>query len=168
MAISCALWQVARETIDDIEKDPQIIEEVIAALHEYNNDLPDKAKVYLDIDKSWDGLSYLLKRSKKPSLASLFKSDGLHVSAFDLGYGPARCIYPEAVLEFKNSSLELTFEKLSAGTTLADLIAAKVYPFKESEKDQEVFLYLAEHWRALNSFLESTVINQRGLLIYLF
>lgn len=167
MGMSLVLWQMAQETLDDLDNNPSIVEDVIQELEDYNEELPEDQKVYLDIDKAWCGIDHLLKKYHPARPSGFLTVQGKDVGKIDLGYGPARYFYPSETVPIHQMLQGVSFERLRDGATVVDLVAAKVYPFYEDQSEEDVFVYLQDHWTALTQFIARTVKQNRGLMLYL-
>ena len=168
MGIRCAVWQIVQETVDDLVKDPTIGKEVLAEFEEYNKELPEEGKIFLDLDKAWDGLSHLLLNKKIGPAPLFLKEGGLELEAIDVGYGHARVFDAEETLAILQAINPVTFDKLKSGVNAKDFIGAEIYPFHEGETDTQAFSYLEKHWSPLKKFLAATVEQGRGIMVYLF
>jgi hypothetical protein len=162
------VWQVAEETVADMIQTPAEAAEIFDELCEYDRELPEDQKVCLDIDKAWDGLTYLLSRQRGGSLYSFLKSGGRAIVEVDQGFGPTRYFTPHETRELAKTALSLTFEKLRGSAKLKDLVQDKVYPFSEGEDESDAFSYLEGHWKELGEFVKEAGSLGRGLLVYLF
>ena len=168
MGMSCGIWQLADETFDDLKADASIAGEVLEELIEYDDELPEDDKIYLDLDKSWDGISFILSKKQISKHPSFLKVGGVEIKGIDHGYGPARVFNVQETRELYNAFKATNFDKARSGLTVKNFVAAETYPFNADESDQQAFEYLKPHWQALEEFLHSTASKGRCIMVYLF
>ena len=168
MGIFCAIWQLAPDTIQDLEADPSIIEDVIEELKDYNQELEESDKVYLDLDKSWSMLSFLITKKFKDSEFGFLTKSGETVGDIDLGYGPARYLSPDSVRKIVRHFGNTSIKDLWQGLALADVPEKERYPFSVDEPLEEVLENLSTHFAKLKDFLARTTKLGRGILVYMF
>ena len=168
MGMSCAIWQVAEETVDDLIADPSLGEEVLEELYAYDNELASGEKIFLDIDKAWAGINFLCAKGHLNLKDNFLLLGGSELSALDQGYGPARYFEPKEVTQLSQVLQHIKFEKLREGLQVSDLISEEVYPFRPNETDSEAFGYIEIHLNSLVQFVKKAAEGKRGLITYLF
>jgi len=166
MGIHCNLWQIVSETIDDLQTDPSLGEEILKELHEYNEELPAEDKIRLDLDKAWDAISYLLKRNNLGPFPLFLKEGGRDVKAISEGAGVAREFNSDETKQIFKAIEGKTFSALCKGVSMEDFIKAEVYPFVTYEEIEDALGYVEQHWKPLVEFLKSASFRKRGLLTY--
>jgi len=165
MAVSCAVWQIVDETVEDIKNDPSAGKEILSEMGEYNDELPEDRKILLNLEKAWDGLNHLFARKYKSELASFLTTGGTALSGLDFGYGEGRVFSPAETAELSKLLQAHSFEKLCEGVTVKELIEQEVYPFQGDETEKQAFGSLAPYWSRLKTFVAAAVECRRGILV---
>lgn len=168
MGMSCIIWQVVPETIKDMLDDPTLGDDVLTELKEYNEELPDEEKICLDLDKSWDGINFLLSKKERDPLSGFIKTGGQDIGAIDEGYGLARYFTPEETAKLNSIIKKNTFADLCRGVQASELAAADVYLFHSGSQQEQEFGFLEENWIALVKFVDAAVMRKRGIMTYIF
>jgi len=105
----------------------------------------------VDIDKSWDGIAFCLKRLVDPGVPDIFAS-GETVGHVEIGYGPAMTFDSTRVAEIATALEPLDSEQLLA--VFEPETMGKVYPKGMwSRKEDWQAEYLTEHFAVLRAFV---------------
>ena len=136
-----------RETIARLESDPDQIE---AFLHP--EDGAGEPPHYLDVDKAWHGIHFLLTGTADGGRAPLsWAVLGGEEVGDDVGYGPARILQPDQVRKIAQALLDE--ESFKARFTPEVMEAAQVYPDIIWVRDgNDALEYLVENYRGLVAF----------------
>ncbi|MFJ1705541.1 YfbM family protein [Kitasatospora sp. NPDC088346] len=107
---------------------------------------------FLSIDRAWDTLAFLLRRTG-------FPLDVVHggadlPEAEDWGYGPPRHLTPAQVRTAADAMAALSGVDLVRDVTMAELAGAGLYP-RISEEETEWLGYVVDHYRALVPFFRA-------------
>jgi len=120
--------RVSEEELEMFFEYPELLEKKI--YDENNSD----ADWYLDMDKLWEGVQYLLtgkgtaELEEPNTLTRAFFSFQLIDEEQDLGYGPAQYLTSEQVKETNSELQQLDIEALKNTTTGSDMVAKGIYP----------------------------------------
>lgn len=122
-----------------------------------------------DIDKSWDGIIYLLTGQNSSSghpLAKLFFSEQLIDKDQDLGTGPAHYLLPAQVQELHAALGGIQPGALKERFDAAAMTAAGVYPgnaWQEEGTDD----YLAEYFELVQEVLATAAARGEALITFI-
>ena len=140
-----------------------------AALPQLQFSAQERASV--DLDKSWDGLNFLLGKVR-PGRAELgfIESGGAEVGKVDAtGYGtPAKVMRPGEVLNVAKSLSELEEGAIRAAYVPDEFIVDGIYPKGLWRDDPQVVDYLGEHFNHMKRFVLLAAANQMGLLTHAY
>ncbi|MEU8913803.1 MULTISPECIES: YfbM family protein [Streptomyces] len=118
----------------------------------------------LDIDKAWDALGFLLRRTSFP--VDIVHGEEAVPDADDWGYGPPRYLTPEQVRGAAEALAGMSAESLTAGVGPADLAAAEVYPAIVWERGEPLD-YVSAHYELLRPFFRAAADDGDGMLMWL-
>ncbi|MYT16238.1 protein of unknown function (DUF1877) [Streptomyces sp. SceaMP-e96] len=118
----------------------------------------------LDIDKAWDALGFLLRRTSFP--VDIVHGEEAVPDADDWGYGPPRYLTPEQVRGAAEALAGISAESLTAGVGPADLAAAEVYPVIVWERGEPLD-YVSAHYELLRPFFRAAADAGDGMLMWL-
>ncbi|MFI9050236.1 YfbM family protein [Streptomyces sp. NPDC053427] len=124
---------------------------------------PDEA-LCLDIDKAWDALGFLLRRTDFP--VDVAQGEEAVAGAEDWGYGPPRYLTPARVRVAAEAMAELSGASLVSGVAPADLAEAEVYPALVWRRGESLD-YVSEHYERLRLFFRAAAEDGEGMLIWL-
>lgn len=156
------LLRVDDETLNNFFEDSSLLEERL-----YNDDAHNDKDI-LDLDKSWDGIVFLLTGESSLSdseneLARIFFSGNIIDGDQDLGYGPAHFHTSEEVSKIYNLISVILSETLKANYDAQKMEELEVYPSVWGESDEEVD-YLIGYFNQLKAFYEEAS-NQNMAII---
>lgn len=125
---------------------------------------------YLDLDKAWHGIHYLLNFSawegKEPFCYLVI--GGKTLGDADLGYGPARALRSGQVRRFRDVVASLGTAGLAARYDPNEMADEDIYPsIWHGDPEADALGYLKEHFERLLEFLDRCVERNQGLIIYL-
>ena len=158
-----------RITLDRLTKLQHESESIASFLFSHNDPecFPEK---YLDIDKSWHGIHFLLNGDKYDGKLPLVNAV-LGGSPLDdpdrpqLDYG-VRYLMPDEVREVAKALSQLSESELRSRFNPSLLSAAKIYP-NVWERGAEELDYLMFHYARLVKFFQDAAKNGEAMLIYL-
>jgi len=120
-------------------------------------------RLEVDLDKSWDGINFCLKRIAADRSKSLF-DDGAAIGNVEVGYGPASSFSANDVANLAAAIAPVDSERLLAA--FEPTAMRNTYPEALWERDDEdTREYLTEHFAALQSFLYATAEQGFGLIV---
>ena len=124
-----------------------------------------------DLDKSWQGIHYLLTGTSwegdKP--LNFLVAGGRSVGDIDVGYGPARVLSSAETRAAHEALAQLTEDDLRVRFNPADMMKKEIYPeiWDRSPEEDDTLGYLLEYTRTLRGFLAQAVERKQGLVVYL-
>lgn len=161
------LLRVSKTELEAYLNDSTLLEGKI-----YNNDSEDdENNTLVDIDKSWDGILFLLTgnslaNSYEHPLAKVLFSGQLIDEEQDLGYGPAHYLTPEQVVDLNNQISTLTEADLKKKYDPQKMTKQGVYPSVWQEGDDEEFGYLMDYFKMVQEVYSEAAKNGEAIITY--
>jgi hypothetical protein len=150
------------EKIDELSRDPAGLPAFLESAIEDQDEL---GADFVDIDKSWHGIHFLLTgsvRDGEPPLAwVVFPPTEL---GEDLGDGPARLLSPDQVVEVSKALTPITGDKLKKKCDFTLMNDSVIYPQGWRSGDQD---YIAENFTQLRKFYDSAAKRHMGVVHWL-
>jgi hypothetical protein len=157
------LLRVTESELEDYLKDSSLLEDKIYDDETENENL-------VDIDKSWDGIIFLLTgqslATAEHKLVRVLFSGQLIDAEQDLGYGPAHFLTPEQVAELNNEISPITSADLRQKFNPEKMTELEVYPIIWDEGD-DAFEYLAEGFLTLQNVFADATKNGQAIITFL-
>jgi hypothetical protein len=131
-----------------------------------------KSERYLDIDKSWEAMLYLLTGHTiatldelTPPLGLFFFSNQLLDEEQDMGYGPAHYLNPDQVKTVHQALSNISESDFISKYDAGQLNENNVYheSWENGEDDKE---YLTTHFQQLKKFYSSAAREQEAIITY--
>jgi len=166
MGMIANFLRIGQEELNSYLEDSSLLENRIYG--EGNEDDPN----LLDIDKSWDGIIYLLT-GKGVQEADYSDPSGLHRIIFsgqlvdadqDLGYGPAHYLTPDQVTDLNALLSKESRESLYGRYNPSGM--EQVYPDIWDEGD-EAFEYLYVHFVELQGFYSQATKENQAIITFI-
>ncbi|MBS1667629.1 MAG: YfbM family protein [Bacteroidetes bacterium] len=159
------LLRVTKAELDDYLKDSSLLESSI-----YDEETDEENPNLVDIDKSWDGIVFLLTgqgiaNAEHPLLRVLFSGQIIDEEQ-DLGYGPAHYLTPEQVAELNNQIAKITIADLKQKYDPKKMTELEVYPTIWDEGDQ-AFAYLSEYFVTVQQVYFEATKNGEAIITFL-
>lgn len=134
-------------------------------------DLLDSEEGEIDLDKAWHGIHFLLTGTGwegEGPLAFLVKG-GQEVGEEDVGYGPARAFFPDAVAAIAAAIAPLTNDELTARYDTKRMTSLEIYPGIWDREDERAsnLEYLLDYFDTLRDFVKAAAAEHQGLLVYI-
>lgn len=157
------LRQVSDQCIDHLLAYPEAVYEIIDA----ESDDPDAA--YLNLDKAWHGIHYLLTGDAWGGTfpEGFLVTGGMPIGEEDVGYGPARSFRAAEVARIATELAMVDDQTFCDRCSPDRLQAAEIYPTVGEDARVEVCTYLLTYFQQLRAFVQQAAAAQQGLLIYL-
>jgi hypothetical protein len=133
----------------------------------YPDEEPDESR-HLDIDKTWHIIHFLLTNStwegEWPLVGAVF--GGAIVSDEDVGYGPARYLTPQEVVEVTSGLSDISPDSLWSNFDSNAVREAEIYPrgWSETPEDRE---YVTRHYARLRDFFAAAAKAGEVVIEYL-
>ena len=165
------LLRISKQELENYIQTPSLFEEKLDVLYESE----DNDDAFLDIDKAWGGILYLLTgkafasgspEDKVDSLNRIFFSAQFFDEDMDVGYGPAHCLTPEQVAGIQRKIASLTEADLKAHYNPEAMCEEEeLYP--SLDWNEEDFEYLYSHFQALQSFFATAASRGEAMITFL-
>jgi hypothetical protein len=129
----------------------------------------------LNIDKAWHGLHYLLTGTAWAGFepAYYLVKGGEQVGdeqEHDVGYGPARILFPQQVAAFNEAVQLLTPDEIERRFSSEKMVELQIYPevwSREGNNAQDNIDYLNGYAQELQAFLSRAAKQQKAVICYL-
>jgi Domain of unknown function (DUF1877) len=147
------------EQIDELVRDPAVVAAFVAEAVEDQDEL---GADFLDIDKSWQGIHFLLTgtaRDGEPPLSWVMLAPTQ--IGEDVGAGPARLLMPDQVAEVSKALAAITPDKLKKRCDWQLMNDSEIYPQNWRVGDEE---YLAENFARAKKLYESAARRRMGVV----
>lgn len=157
------LLRVTKSELGDYLKDSSLLEEKIYDDETENENL-------VDIDKSWDGIIFLLTgqgfATAEHNLVRVLFSGQIIDEEQDLGYGPAHYLTPEQVIELNNEISTITIDDLKQKFNPKKMTELDVYPpiWKEGN---DAFDYVVDGFLTLQNVFADASKNREAIITFL-
>jgi len=157
------LLRVTKEELESYLDDSSLLEERI-----YNEDAAEDP-AFSDIDKSWEGILFLLTGQNLESLDHpmglvLFSGQTIDEEQ-DLGYGPGQYLTPEQVKEVNAELSKITAEEITNRFDAKRMNELGVYPEGwESEGNLE---YLLDYFKEVQATYATAAKNNEGIITFI-
>ena len=165
------LLRISKQELENYIQTPSLFEEKLDVLYESE----DNDDAFLDIDKAWGGILYLLTgkafasgtpEDEVDSLNRIFFSAQFFDEDMDVGYGPAHYLTPEQVAGINHKIASLTEADLKSHYDPEAMNKEeKLYP--SLDWDDEDFEYLYSHFQALQSFFATAASRGEAIVTFL-
>jgi len=133
----------------------------------YDNDAEDPNLT--DIDKSWEGILFLLTGQNIETLdhpmGKVLFSGQLIDAEQDLGYGPGNYLTPEQVKEVNSQLSQLSPEELRKKFDAKRMMQLEVYP--NIWEEEEVVDYLLGYYETIREVYATATKNSQAVITFL-
>ncbi len=157
------LLRVTTSELEAYLKDSSLLEDSI-----YNDE--EDAENLVDIDKSWDGIIFLLTgqslATSKHNLVRILFSGQIIDEEQDLGYGPAHYLTAELVAELNGEISAITIADLKQRFNPERMNELEVYPIIWDEED-DAFDYLADGFLTLQNVFAEATKNEEAIITFM-
>ena len=124
---------------------------------------------FTDIDKSWEGILFLLTGQNLESLDHpmgqvLFSAQTIDEDQ-DLGYGPGQYLTPEQVKELNTELSKLTVEELTNRFDPKRMNELGIYP--EGWEAEGNLKYLLEYFKEVQTVYATAAQNNEGIITFI-
>ncbi|MGJ1286129.1 YfbM family protein [Sphingobacterium spiritivorum] len=163
MSMIANLLRVTTSELEAYLKDSSLLEDSI-----YNDEAD--AENLIDIDKSWDGIIFLLTgqslATAKHNLVRILFSGQIIEEEQDLGYGPAHYLTAEQVAELNGEISTITIADLKQKFNPERMNELEIYPIIWDEGD-DAFDYLADGFLTLQNVFAEATKNKEAIITFL-
>lgn len=159
------LLRVTQAELDSYLKDSSLLEKSV-----YNDDTDEENPKLTDIDKSWDGIIFLLTGNgfaddSHPLVRVLFSGQIIDEDQ-DLGYGPAHYLTPAQVAELNTQLAAITVADLKQKYDPQKMTALEIYP-NVWDEGEEAFSYLSEYFVTVQKEYAEAAKNGEGIITFI-
>jgi hypothetical protein len=164
MGMVACFTSLSPEALQKLQAEPDLIEEYL-----YPDDGDSEPPNYIDLDKAWHGIHYLLTGQAEGGLEphSLAVFGGEEFGP-EVGYGPARFLTVEQVLSVAGVLSELSPEALGKRFNAKDMEAKDIYPDAIWVRDgQEALNYALEGYQQLQVFYRDAASRGEAVIQWL-
>ncbi len=165
MGMTVSFLRVTEKEIEAYKKNSEKFENRFFS--EERSEDPD----FLDIDKSWDGIIFLLTgqsvQNTSDELLSIIFSRNFLDKTQNFGFGPAHYLTSEEVKTINNKISSLTIEDLKLKFNPNKMMELEVYPQIWNE-GEVAFEYLSKNFIALKEFYKVAAQNNQAIVSLLF
>lgn len=150
---------VEERIIGQVQRGEVIIGEII-----YNTEIDEED--YLDIDKSWHAIHYLLCGETWSGDLPLFNVvlGGTVIDDEDVGYGPVRFLTADEVQEVYEAIKGITADDLHSKFNYKEMLEADIYPQFDRQDD---FDYIESYFTYLQDFFGRAADRGKAVLMYI-
>ena len=157
------LLRVTKSELEEYLSNSSLLEDKIYDDENENENL-------VDIDKSWDGIIFLLTgqslQTAEHNLVRVLFSGQLVDEEQDLGYGPAHYLTPEQVSDLNNEISSITIAELKGRFNPKKMNELDVYPTIWDEGD-DAFEYVADGFSTLQNTFAKATRNGEAIITFL-
>lgn len=157
------LLRVTKSELEEYLKDSSLLEDKI-----YDDET--ESENLVDIDKSWDGIIFLLTgqslATAEHNLVRVLFSGQLINEEQDLGYGPAHYLTPEQVAELNNEISTIIIADLKEKFNPEKMNKLEVYPAIWDEGD-DAFDYVADGFLTVQNVFADATKNGEAIITFL-
>ena len=158
--------RVSQEELNDFLNNSETLEHKIYTNENY------EAEWFLDLDKSWDGINYILTGEiiggleKEPNelQRALFSFQILDEEQ-DLGYGPAQYLSSSQVKETYSELEKITDDVLKSKINGSEMNKIGIYPEIWTESESHEFL--VDSFKKFKEFYKKASENNQAIITYL-
>lgn len=163
MGMTCTLLRVTKSELEEYLNNSSLLEDRI-----FNDEPEGEDKNLLDIDKSWDGIIFLLtgqniENAEHPLLQVIFSGQIID-NEQDLGSGPANYRTPEQVADLNAQISKITVEDLRQKYDPVKMSKLDVYPNVWERDVEEAFEYLSDYFIELQQFYSDASLNGQAII----
>ena len=171
MSMIMNLLRISKQELENYIQTPSLFEEKLDVLYESE----DNDDAFLDIDKAWGGILYLLTgkafasgspEDEVDSLNRIFFSAQFFDEDMDVGYGPAHYLTSEQVMGIHRKIASLTEADLKAHYD-PEAMSEEEELYPSLDWDDEDFEYLYSHFQALQSFFATAASRGEAIVTFL-
>jgi Domain of unknown function (DUF1877) len=134
----------------------------------YDDETPDLRRA--DIDKSWDGIVYLLTGAPlHAEVNELYRALFNHTlidEKQEIGYGSATYLTPEEVVYFNEKLANITKNDLQANFDTEKMMQAEIYP-EIWRNNESSFDYLFHYFEQLKAFYAKAAAENEAIITLL-
>jgi hypothetical protein len=168
------MWEAVDKSLAGKEI-PQEIKDYIKSFKDHrktkgNSWRPETKPKFLDIDKAWHGIHFMLTGGNLEATGPLafIMSGGQELQTDDFGYGPPHAFTADQVQEIHRALTQIDPQSLYEKTNPSELSTLDIYPgIWESEPKEESIGYLKDYLKELQAFVKQAADSGAALIAYI-
>ena len=155
MPIICRLLGLEASTAADLSRDPSGLPNAVS-----------QSRDHMEVYWFWHGIDYLLGQAEAPAAVHCLRAGGTVLPAAE-GLPAPRLHSPRQLEQIARDLLEVAPEALLSGYDPATMDAARVYPERWAELDEEhdILGDLLEHYAYMQEFADRRAAEGQALLV---
>ncbi|MBE9028244.1 YfbM family protein [filamentous cyanobacterium LEGE 11480] len=163
MGMCYTLFAVSEAAAQQLLDTPTSIHDFLA---EHDGDHDNDAAKVVELEKSWHGLHFALTQSPWAGLPPLnFLLAGQTIGDEDIGYGPARILHADDVMQVEQSLANFSASKFAQNFNLAAMSAADIYPQIWDEPKEDLLTEYQEYFYVLKRFMQLAAAGKQAIVI---
>lgn len=164
MSMCGSYLRVTNDQLEQVLNEPDLILDMLFP----EDDAEFEAGRYLDIDKSWQIIHFLLTGDALDGDEPLCNAvmGGTEIGDVEVVYGPARFLLPEQVVEVATALISISEDELWNRFDIDAARKAEIYPqgWTGSETDRS---YVLNHFKCLKTYFDDAANAQEPVILYL-
>ena len=156
---------VDADTLDRLRAEPERLADYLFPDDDEGTELENA----IDVDKAWHAIHYLLNGTAEggDEPYALVVLGGQEIGE-DIGYGPARLLFPEQVADIAGALREFDADALAARFDPEAMEESQIYPEQIWTRDgQEALDYVLHYYQLLCGFYEEAAARGDGVILWL-
>ncbi|PAC26731.1 hypothetical protein BWI92_24975 [Flectobacillus sp. BAB-3569] len=158
------LLRVTKIELEEYLKDSSLLEERI-----YNNTSDEEDPKLVEIDRSWEGILFLLTGQNLETIdhlmARVLFSGQVIDEEQDLGYGPGQYLTHREVKELNTELSKITTEELEQRYDSKRMMELEIYP--NTWEEDEMINYLTDYFEILKEVFAEASQNDEAIITFL-
>ena len=158
------LLRVTKTELEEYLKDSSLLESRI-----YNDESDDEDTSLVDIDKSWDGIIFLLTgenfANTNHPLAKVLFSGQVIDEEQDLGYGPGQYLTAEQVKELNEQISKISIDELGKKYDAKKMTELEVYPNIWGSAVEK--FYLMDYFQTIQEVYAEASKNDEAIITFI-
>lgn len=158
MGMQLSLYSLSDQRVDDLLADPPLVLDIL------DGEDPDAEE--FELDKAWHAIHYLLTGSAWEGEAPLnfICQGGQEVGDIDTGYGPARALGADEVLDIANALEGIDAAVLAQRFDPEEMEKLEIYP-SIWQDEPDALEFCTGSFTAMKDFIDRTAERGDGILI---
>jgi len=161
MGMTVTFLRVSKDELKEYLENSELLEK-----RAFNDDIYEDDN-FLDIGKSWDGISFLLTGSgagaASGELSKIIFSEQFIDEEQDMGYGPAHYVNFDEVKSLNDKISKMRVEELREKFDAGKMTRLGIYP-NVWERGEEEFSYLIEYFKKLQAFYKKAANENQAII----
>lgn len=161
MGMVVTFLRISDQELETYKKNSQLLEDRI-----YSDEIDDDPN-FIEIEKSWDGIIYLLTGKGAADSTGYLERVIFSAQFIDeeqnFGYGPAHFLMGEEVKELNQRLTKISIEELKLNFNPAEMSRLGIYP-SIWEEGESAFEYLSTYFEVLKNFYVEASKNNQAII----